>query len=320
MSGPDYSMFARRKFAPDDLGALKFDVLISAYNDSPRVDAVHQGVAAADKRWIAHGEYQYEPEELPEGAWCTREGESAAEAWIRYFAECPVDPGSEVAIDITGMMRPHLLLLPVILRRAGFSRVTFLYGDPLSYVSGQDTSFTQGPVDRVAIVPGLAGTHLTAMESRDFMVVGAGYDHALVKAVVESKRGAEHHLVVGMPGLQAHMYQESIFRLSKVKESIKDFRPDSFLFAPANNPFMTAQVVSDHVRRMRSVKGYNNAYLCPLGPKAQVLGFALYFLYEAAGCATSVLFPYAKRYSRETSLGLAAVHAFEVELDWVVPS
>jgi hypothetical protein len=202
-----------------------------------------------------------------------------------------------------------------MLKRAGFSRATLLYSDPVSYVSGQATTFTKGPVERVAVVPGFVGTHRAAMDARDCLIIGAGYDHDLVKAAAESKRNADHYLLVGMPGLQPHMYRESVYRVSHAKESINDFSAGSLLFAPANNPFMTAQVLSDHIASIRHRRSIDNVYLCPVGPKTQVLGFAWYYLCEAVGAPTSLIFPYAQRYSRETSTGLAAVHSFLLELD-----
>jgi hypothetical protein len=301
---------------PSEIREQPYDLLISAFNDSERVTTVFDRVDAPEKRWIVHREYGYEVSERPAGqCWSPDAGESAVDAWDRYFHELPVDPSLNVAIDITGMMRPHLLLLPLMLKRAGFSRATFLYSDPVSYVSGQATTFTKGPVERVAVVPGFVGTHRAGMDARDCLIIGAGYDHDLVKAAAEDKRNADHYLLVGMPGLQPHMYQESVYRVSQAKESINDFRARSLLFAPANNPFMTAQVLSDHIADVRHRKGIDNVYLCPVGPKTQVLGFAWYYLCEAVGTATSLIFPYAQRYSRETSTGLAAVHSFVMELD-----
>lgn len=316
----DYSAFTRVRLSPDSFSDRSFDVFVSAFNDSERVTSTFELADAAEKRWIAHTEYGYAAEELPaDNCWRADPNDSEFEAWERYFEEHPIDPAARLAVDITGMMRPHLLLLPLVLKRIGFERATFVYSDPHSYKSGQATTFTKGPVERVAVVPGFGGSHLTGIDARDCLIIGAGYDHELVKAAAESKRNADHYLMVGMPGLQPHMYQESVYRVSQARESINDFRARSLLFAPANNPFMTAQVLSDHISNLRATGVAQNIYLCPVGPKTQVLGFAWYYLCDAIGSATSMVFPYSKRYSRETSTGLAAVNLFEMEFD-AVPS
>ncbi|WP_151901732.1 hypothetical protein [Tsukamurella tyrosinosolvens] len=312
----DYSIFERNRWSPDELKGLSFDILLSAFNDSERVRRVFELLPATRKYWILHEEYGYSSTEIPdEPIWQTRSGESEIEMWQRCLGDLEIDPNSRIAIDITGMMRPHLLLLPLMLTKLGFNRATIFYSDPLSYLSGQETTFTEGPVERVAIVPGYAGVHRTALDTLDCLIVGAGYDDQLVKAVAESKKAAEHYILVGLPGLQAHMYQESVFRISHARESINEFRARSLLHAPANNPFMTAQVLSDHLNEQRAKGRIDNVYLAPVGPKSQVLGFAWYFLCECVGTSTSIIFPYARRYSRETSVGLSAIHEYTLELD-----
>ncbi|WP_146086882.1 MULTISPECIES: hypothetical protein [unclassified Rathayibacter] len=312
----DFSIFSRKRHSPANLSNLQFDVLISAFNDSERVASVFTQVSAIEKYWLIHREYGYRDAELPRSSWWVPpDGLSEIDVWEEFFQAHPIDANSKVAIDITGMMRQHLMVLPLVLKRAGLTKATFLYSDPVSYKSGQATTFTKGPVERVGVVPGYAGTHRPAFNARDCLIIGAGYDIDLVKAAAEDKRNADHYLVVGMPGLQAHMYQESIYRVSQVKEAINDLRNRSLLFAPANNPFMTAQVISDHISSLKARGEAQNFYLCPVGPKTQVLGFAWYYLCEAIGTSTSIIFPYARRYSRETSSGLAAVHEFTLEFD-----
>ncbi len=312
----DYSIFTRNKLSPEALGERSFDVFLSAYNKSDRVNAVFDAVSASEKHWILHREYEFDESDLPVGScWHVSPSESVIDMWERCFEDLDISPAKRLAVDITGMMRPHLLLLPLMLQRAGFELATVLYSDPVSYVSGQATMFTKSPVEEVRVVPGYAGIHHTGIEARDCLVIGAGYDHELVKAVAEAKRNADHYVLVGMPGLQPHMYQESVYRIAQAKESINDFRARTLLYAPANNPFMTAQVLSDHIARLRANGDIDNVYLAPVGPKSQVLGFAWYYLCEARGEATSVIFPYAQEYSRETSVGLGTVHEYLLELD-----
>ena len=88
----------------------------------------------------------------------------------------------------------------------------------------------------------------------------------------------------------------------------------AYLFAPANNPFVTAQVLSDYVKRHRTRSSEEmNIYLCPVGTKPQVLGFGLYYIKECLDTPVSVLFPIALRYSRETTSGVARIWKYTVE-------
>lgn len=314
----DYNIFARKKRSINDLSDSGFDVFLSAFNGSERVNRVFDAVSADSKYWLVHEEYGYREDELPTVDTCTfNPAESEVESWRRCFNELKISPETKLAVDITGMMRPHLLLLPLMLKMHGFLRVTIFYSDPVSYVAGSTTTFTKGPVERVAVVPGYGGSHVTSVNARECLIIGAGYDHELVKALAESKRNADHYMLVGLPGLQPHMYQESIFRLSLAKESINDFRSRSLLYAPANNPFMTAQVISDHVDNLRKNGKIDNIYLAPVGPKSQVLGFAWYYLLEGINSPISILFPYANSYSRETSTGLGAIHEYQLELEFI---
>jgi len=72
-----------------------------------------------------------------------------------------------------------------MLRRCDFARVTLIYSDPQSYVSGQSTQFTKGPVESIGVLPGFAGLHAMSHGAEDCLIIGAGYDHDLVRAVAQ---------------------------------------------------------------------------------------------------------------------------------------
>ena len=311
----DYAIFSRKRVLPADIFALSYDVFISSYNSSDRVQTVFSRAAAAKKLWVIHPEYGYTAGELPTDAVHILLNEEPIQFWTRLIHENAILPGQSIAIDITGMMRPHVLVLPFILRSLGHAVSTFLYSDPTTYTAGGATDFTKGPVEEVRVIPGLGGSHVSGVDTKDVLVIGAGYDHELVKAAAESKRFAAHYLVVGLPALQPHMYQESIRRVANVSDSIRQYGQRSLLFAPASDPFVTAQVLSDHVAMLRNADRLHNLYLCPVGPKTQVLGFALFYMYEEVGQSASIIFPYTSGYERETSKGITATHVFELELE-----
>jgi hypothetical protein len=189
-----------------------------------------------------------------------------------------------------------------------------VYSDPTSYMKGARTTFSRGSTSKVRQVDAFEGSHLSASDS-DVLMIGAGYDIELVRAAAEAKRMCRHAVVLGLPSLQPHMYQESQLRLADAGESLNPFRDRSLLFAPADNPFVTAHVLQQSIADYEARHQGANYYFCPVGPKAQVLGFAWYFLTERSGGPSSMLFPYRSSYSQETSVGFARLHEFKLELD-----
>ena len=319
----EYGMFHREELELSGLAAQNYDLFISAFNDSERVSSVFGAVVASRKIWLIHPEYEYEMKDRPKGHECFEppKGTTEPEFWRLLIEEFDLGsdlPHLSIAIDITGMMRPHLLVMPLMLKMLGVKIVDVFYADPTAYLSGSETKFSKGLVQEVAQIGGLEGLHTSSLAETDVLIIGAGYDDELVHRVAESKRSAHHLLMMGLPGLQAHMYQESQLRMSNILESVNRFsESSSFIFAPANNPFMTARELQSKVSSLRIDTHDRNIYLTSVGPKPQVLGFALYFLCEGRNGPVSVVFPYTDRYSRETSIGLSRVNRYVLELDWV---
>ncbi len=110
------------------------------------------------------------------------------------------------------------------------------------------------------------------------------------------------------------MYQESVISASRAAESLGTAADEEVLFAPANDPFVTAEVLRSRIERERQRRSVTNLYLTALGTKPQVLGFALFFVTECVDTATSMLFPYAERYTQETSKGISRIWHYTLEL------
>ena len=317
----DYSLLRRSEFTAARLSELPtWDVFISAFNKSERVNSVFDVVRAGRKQWLIHPEYDFAESELPEGGeLLVLDSRDEAEFWHQYFLAANVGDwprDARVCVDITGFMRPHLMLLPRLLRDRGFLRLEVLYSDPKAYESGEKTPFSKGAITEVRQVRGFEGTHVPDSGEEDLLVVGAGYDDELIRRVAESKRAARKLEMFGLPSLQPHMYEENRLRAAKAEEAMGPLSNRALLFAPANDPFSTAQELHDRVEEERSRTGIGNLYLSPLATKAQALGFALYYLCECVGAAVSAIFPYAEYYSRETSVGVARAWLYELELDW----
>jgi hypothetical protein len=306
----------RREVSPADLNGLQYDLFLSAYNSSERVSAVFAAVRAKRHIWLLHPEYCYDKTERPSGESYIGGDGTEMEFWFDAFTSLGLDAevsSSRIAIDITGMMRSHLMALPLVLAHFNAYEVDILYSDPFSYMSGATTKFTTAPVERVTQIPGLEGVHSSRLGASDALIIGAGYDADLIRHIADYKRSAKHFLMVGLPGLQTHMYQEARYRISDVHEFLHRLSDKSYIFAPASDPFVTAQILHERVSLLRAEDPQVNIYLSAVGPKPQVLGFAWYLFREGQNQSVSAVFPYSPTYARETSVGLSRTHIYTLE-------
>lgn len=308
----DYSICSRRELSLNEIRATSntWDLFISAYNRSDRVQRVFDAVVAQRKLWLVQREYGFDRVGLPEGAFVFDAG-SEAEFWHEFDAF--VGSGwmdGRICVDITGFMRPQLAFLVVLLiakKKPFFA----LYTDPTHYARQENTVFSKGPVIEVRQIAGCEGSHIPDTTA-DCLMIGMGYDDELVRRVAESKEDARKVQLYGLPSLAADMYQESVLRSFRASEALGPWW-DERCFAPANDPFITANVLQDRVRQEESMNGLTNLYLSPLGTKAQLLGFALYFATERRGTASSIIFPFTGGYEQETSKGVARSWLYHVE-------
>jgi hypothetical protein len=312
----DYTIYYKRRLSLDSLAdaSSRWTLFISAYNDSERVKAPFAAVASPTKHWLIHREYQFTDLEGIDGPVFAPSALHETDFWDEYLAESGADLAyGEVCVDSTGFMRPHLAFLVVRLQQMGVRKVHFLYTDPERYERAERTQFTKGPVTEVRQIAGFEGTHSTDVSS-DLLVIGAGYDHELIRRVAESKEYSRKLQLFGLPSLQPSMYQESVISASGAAESLGASAEEPVLFAPANDPFVTAQVLRARIEREMAVRPITNLYLSALGTKPQVLGFALYFATERIDTATSMIFPYAERYTQESSKGISRIWQYTMEL------
>lgn len=316
-----YSIYYKRGFAPvpgwaDGMG---WDMFVSAYNASERVRAVFDQVPATAKLWVVHPEYGFDAAELPPGPRFTSAADGEAEFVLELIDEMRArgfDPAlSSLCIDVTGMLRPHLLFMVMMLEVLGVRRFQVMYSEPDYYRAKGSTSFSGGMISGVRQVAGYEGVANPDTDD-DLLIIGMGFDAQLVKEVAEDKDKAEKVQLFGLPSLRADMYQQSVLRSREVADLLGDpnFSPGHRATAPANDPFVTASVLSEVVASREAKRSPTNLYLCPLGTKVQALGFSLFFLAECRGKNRSILFPFSTRYSPETTQGLSRIWLYEVEL------
>ncbi len=318
----DYSIFYKskpvRKHELKSLG--NWDIFISAYTKADRVTLVFSDIQAVDKIWFIHSEYEFLNNDLPNKGIVYNPGRCASESeFVKNFFDqfCSQNnlvrdeiKKKKICIDSTGFIRPHLMYLVLYLYKLGIETFDVLYSEPSNYKDKEKTEFSKGAVQQVRFVDGFASTSNRDV-SADLLVVGAGFDHVLVSEVVDDKIHAKKVQVVGFPSLQADMYHQSRIKMNEAEESFPDRKP---FFAPANDPFVTASVVSEIIGTIDCEKKITNLYLAPVGTKAQILGFVLYYIGEMEGMRDGgIIFPISESYSQETSEGLSKTWLYRIE-------
>jgi len=312
----EYSIFYRRCIQVDRLDKElgRFDAFISAYNSSDRVKTAFDRVRAKKKIWFIHPEYQYSQIEHPTGhaVVAPAMGDEIFQIDSLLASVQNVDRIS-LCIDITGFMRNSLAFLIPKLAHLGVKSFTAIYSEPISYSNQEATQFTTTTSDVVRPVRGMYGT---PGGGTNHLLMAVGYDHQLISQVFSYKNNVVTHPLFAFPSLSADMYQQSALRAEKSGEIVlKEDWINNRFFAPANDPFATAGMVSERVRHIDRKGSGENVFLAPLSTKAQVLGMSLYWLLEGRtrGRCT-VLLPECLTYSRETSTGLKRLWSYEVEL------
>lgn len=271
--------------------------------------------SATHKHWIVFPEYGYTPAEYPADQHYASESRNEGEFIREFWKQLPADAAAKrICIDTTGFIRPYLLFLVLWLKTVGVREVDFIYSEPVQYEKGEETRFSDEVVVEVRSVVGFEGSHVTDT-SRDYLIIGSGYDDKLIAEVAEKKDQAHKIQIFGLPSLRADMYQENVLRAHKAEAAVgaEPMDESSSFFAPANDPFATASVLQAIVAHLKQ-RQMTNLYLSPLATKPQVLGFALYYLWEGVTSPCSIIFPFSQSYSKETTVGLARVWKYTAVL------
>lgn len=318
----DYTIYYKQRYS--DLKKFRiennWDIYISAYNDSDRVKKVFKYATSKLKHWILLPDYNYTENEYPDYGkiFSYQNRKSESNLIIDYFKNGinKID-GKKICIDITGFMRPHLIYFIRYLFEKKIKKFDVIYTDPLFYKKAEKTTFTQDSVEEVRQIDGCQGQHITDT-SNDFLIIGSGYDHKLITSVAADKDDAKKIQLFGFPSLKPDMFQENLLNAYKSEDEIGgkkflDFY--SSLFAPANDPFMTAQTIQEFINKENKKKSITNIYLSPLSTKAQTLGFALYYVNECINKPVSIIFPFCTSYTRETSEGIDKIWKYTIEFE-----
>lgn len=315
----DYTIFYKNELLIEDKwNDDEWDIFISAYNSSDRVNTVFNKINATNKYWLILPDYNYEHEDHPDDGNVIYFDDLNESDFIKAVSEkIGIDKNNtyKICIDITGFIKPCMMVFLRWLIHYGYRQVDIIYSEPDKYSNKEKTKFSDEEVSDVRHVSGYSGLHDTEV-SNDILILGSGYDDELISHVAEYKSNTKKVQVYGFPSLRPEMYQENILNAYRASESIdSDIRDNrNVLFAPANDPFVTATVLSEFVFSEKKKAKITNIYLSPLATKPQALGFALFYLRECIDQPVSIIYPYCESHARETSIGLSRVWKYSVEL------
>ncbi|GFD93121.1 hypothetical protein KUL156_43110 [Alteromonas sp. KUL156] len=321
----NYSFFYKKKI--EDIShinisrELEYDLFVSSYNETDRVNHVFNNISAKEKHWLIFPEYNFAEIELKslKGSvfnYSKSQENDEAEIIVDYFSKNEEKiRNSRIAIDITGMLRPYIIFLVRFFKEIGLKKVDFIYSEPLTYEKKEETEFSKDYLD-VREVKGFSGSH-NPETFNDVLIFGSGYDYHKIKMIAKEKKQTRKVQVLGFPSLQADMFQQSILKSYEAEEDASsgefDLDSNNVILAPANDPFITAQLISDYVKKSESNKKFTNLYISPISTKAQTLGMALFYTFECIDKPASIIFPFSKKYSRKTCDGVSKVWVYTVE-------
>lgn len=314
----DFTIFYKEKQEPVEgwCSGKSWDLFVSAFNTTQRVQQIFDQVNATEKHWLVHSEYGFAANELPNGQVFAPAATFREDDYIQAFlTDCCQDvAGKSLCVDISGFMRPHLIFLVRALLAIGVRQFDAIYSEPNQYLRREQTVFSGRQVDEVRPIAGYEGLHDPDMKSdTDLMIIGAGYEDHLMSSAAYAKTNARKIELFGFPPLQPDFYQDNRLNASRAAEAVSPFNEGRPMFAPSSDPFVTASVVQRTVVEQRS-KGAKNIYLCPLSSRPQALGFALYYLYEAIDSPISIIYPFSQRYAQDSAEGVARIWLYTVEL------
>lgn len=303
----DFTIFYKTSYENGDVDTLtEYDLFFSAFDDCERTKVIFEKVKSHQKLWI--GFPHYKDIQYPSADIFTCSSFKEDECFIELFKKITIAPNSKICIDVTGFIRPHLIFFIVFLYRLGLKKIDFLYSEPQHYINAEDTTFS-GFINEVKIIEGCSAMVNLANVDKDLLIIAAGYDDKLIAKIAQEKsKIKKKYYIIGFPSLQADMYQESVLKIFQAKESI-GHRIDKF--APAFDPFVTAQIINEIVKENPD---HSNIYLSPLSTKPQTLGIALYYIWFFQQKSINIIFPYSNVYLPKTASGIKKTWKYTFEL------
>jgi hypothetical protein len=314
----DYSIFYKNELPVEKpWDGMEWDLFISAYNTSERVQKVFDKANAKAKHWLIQPDYEIEESDYPSSGEKFSYSMHDESEFIRaYFKEAKLEnlESLSICIDITGFIKPYMMFLIRLLFHLQVKKIDVIYSEPAQYSEKDKTKFSDEFVKEIRQVIGFSGKH-SVDTSNDILIIGSGYDDKLISKIAANKNKTRKIQLFGLPSLRPDMYQENILRAHKAADAVEGGagdEPDNY-FAPANDPFITANALADILDCERSENQVTNVYLCPLATKPQALGFTIFYLTECLKLPVSIIYPYCQEHDQQTSHGISRIWKYVVE-------
>lgn len=312
----DYTYFYKHIYqnAGELKGLTPYDIFISSYVNSERVLNPADNVNAIKKVWVAIEEERMDPFLSDKDVTYLKANEDYP--LIAEKLNVLNLMGKSICIDATGFRIPYLMFLIRCLSTFNIKRFDVLYTEPKRYRCAEETKFSDSFYE-VKQMYGMSGIH-TSKNDNDLLIIAAGYDHSRIVDVASKKKDCKKVLLFGFPAISPSMFQENILRAHEAEAAIgtacfKDM--DSNIYAPAYDPFVTAQSISEYIKKLSKRNPITNIYLSPLSTKPQAIGMALYFLWEQGYKKNiSLIYPYCQQYITDNSNGVARIWRYEIQL------
>jgi hypothetical protein len=308
----DYTIYYKTQHDNVKDGSFSnYDLFFSGYDCCTRTKTVYNDISATLKIWFIFPQYSdIKKEEYANYANIYNEESFEEDSYFANLIEkYSITSETKLCIDITGIIRPHLIFLIKLLYFKGIKKIDFLYSEPNHYDAAENTDFT-GITGSVENVKWCSSENNSPNVENDLLIITTGYDDQLVQKVLQEKiRVKNKYHIIGFPSLQLDMYQESILKLNQTRESIENNSHTEY--APAMDPFVTAQVIHDIIGSHSDI---TNIYLCPISTKPHTLGIALYYLTNYKDKPVSIIFPYSKKYNIGTAVGIKRIWKYTFEL------
>lgn len=292
----------------------EFDLLISTYNESDRVKNVFLNSRANQKYWLLLPENSdYAPFLRAENVFTHNISYNDYNILFEFIQKLEINGSSKICIDITGFLIPHLLFFLKSFQFLAIKKFDVIYTEPDYYINREETTFSQD-YTLVKQILGFEGSHNPDI-SNDLLIIASGYDDSRIVDVANSKAKAKKIQLFGFPSLKADMYQENIIKAYKAEPSLGS---DSFsnlelnLFAPANDPFIAAEVLSNYIKKEQRKKEFTNIYLSPISTKAHALGMGLFYIWECSEKPVSIIYPLCEKHFGNTSRGISKIIKYSI--------
>lgn len=288
----------------------EYDCLITSYAEADRVIKTSLKVPCKSRWWVC------DDKTLPDFVGDAPHFQISAD-YDGGISQALTDAGyRRICVDITGFEIPKLLILIRFLMLRGVRKFDAIYTEPNQYKENEHTKFSE-TFCGVRLVTGYAGIYVSETRN-DLLIIAAGYDHSRIIDVASEKNYIQRKvLLFGFPPSSPGMFQENILRAHLAETAIGEecFKNmDLNIYAPANDPFSTAQALKDYMDHSRK-EPLTNVYFSPISSKPQALGMALFYLWESGwNRPWSIIYPFCGRYIADTTTSVSRIWRYEVEL------